>query len=202
MSRSARAGLTFLIFLVGSAAPARADWLLIPFVGSTFAGKSPFVFGTDAVGGKHWLFGGSAAWLTSHVLGLELDVAGVPNIFESDDPANIILVEASHAVTMSGNVIAAVPLSITGDSLRPYLVGGLGLARFSVRDRAGIGEPDHSETALQVGGGAIGYVSDRAGVRFDLRQISTLRRGDSLLGERIPRLSFWRATVGVVIRYR
>lgn len=203
MSGSARATLTLLICVLGPAAPARADWLLIPFMGTTFAGQSPAVapLDTEASSRKHWLFGGSAAWLTDNVLGLEADIAFVPGIFQSDNV--LIPVEGSYAVTLGGNVILAVPLSITRDSLRPYLVGGLGLARFGLRDRLCLEEcATFSEAALQVGGGAIGLVSDRAGIRFDLRQTRTLRREDSLLGDRRAKLSFWRATVGVVIRFR
>ena len=33
----------------------------------------------------------------------------------------------SDLMTLSGNVIAPVPLSVTGYSLRPYAIGGLGL---------------------------------------------------------------------------
>jgi len=171
----------------------------VPFIGGTFGGQSPVVFGSDAVGRKHWLLGGSGAWLTDSLLGVELDFALVPNIFESDNPDNLVLIEGSHAVTLGANVLVAVPF--TGGALRPYLVGGLGLAQFSVRDRLGVIEEDSSETAQQVGGGAIGLISERTGLRFDLRHVRTLRRGESLLGERIPKLSFWRATVGVVIRY-
>jgi hypothetical protein len=58
-----------------------------------------------------------------------------------------------------------------------------------------------NEPALQVGGGAVGLLGERTGVRFDLRQVRTIRREDALIGDRRARLSFWRATVGVVIRY-
>lgn len=202
MSRSARAGITLLIVLLGSATPARADWLLVPFVGATFAGQSTAVvqLDTNAAGRKHWLLGGAAAWLTDNVLGFEADVAFVPGIFQSENA--LIPVESSHAMTLGGNVIAAAPLSVTRDSLRPYLVGGLGIAQFGLRDQLCLDScATITETALQLGGGAIGLVSDRAGVRFDLRQVRTLRRGNTLLGDRQPKLSFWRATVGVVIRY-
>jgi hypothetical protein len=54
---------------------------------------------------------------------------------------------------------------------------------------------------MQLGGGATGLLSERAGVRFDLRHIRTLSRTDTILGDRATKLSFWRATVGVLLRY-
>lgn len=200
MSPSSRAALTLLLIFC-SAGYAHADWLLVPFAGSTFAGQSSAVqLDTEGVGRKHWLIGGSAAWLTDNVIGLEVDFAYVPGVFDSQNP--LIPTEESHAVTLGGNLIVAVPLSVTGDSLRPYLVGGLGLAQFRQLDQVCLNDCEtFTESALQIGGGAIGMLGDRTGVRFDLRQVRTLRRGDTLLGDRVPRLSFWRATLGVVIRY-
>jgi hypothetical protein len=196
-----RAGIAFLLLVLTTPANACADWLLIPFAGSTFAGQSPAVVPlSEAASHKHWMLGGSAAWLTDGVFGLEADFAFVPGMFDSENA--LVPVEGSYAFTLGGNLIAAAPLSVTGDSLRPYLIGGLGLAQFSQRDpNCLIDCVTFTESALQVGGGAIGMLSDRTGVRFDLRQVRTLRRGKTLLGEPVPRLSFWRATLGVVIRY-
>jgi hypothetical protein len=51
-------------------------------------------------------------------------------------------------------------------------------------------------------GGAIGFLDPNVGVRFDLRRFSSLASGESL-GPQIggSRLSFWRASVGVTLRY-
>jgi len=50
--------------------------------------------------------------------------------------------------------------------------------------------------------GAIGMLGDRAGLRFDVRHFSNLDRGErSGLSLSSPRLKFWRATVGVTLRY-
>ena len=54
---------------------------------------------------------------------------------------------------------------------------------------------------LQVGAGAIGLISERAGVRFDLRHFRALSRDTTLRGERASKLSFWRASVGFTLRY-
>ena len=190
-----------MLVVLALAADARADWLLTPFLGTTLAGQSAQVqFDPDAVATKHWLFGGSVTWLGGSVLGIEADFAWVPGIFEDDNTAS--LVTASSAITLSGNVIAALPVSVTRESLRPYLVGGFGTIHAKAEDRICLEDCEQlTEPALQVGGGAVGMINDRAGLRFDFRQVRTIRREENLTGERRAKLSFWRLCVGVVIRY-
>lgn len=199
MRRPFRGALFLTALFLASAPEARADWLLTPFIGTTFAGKSAFVtFEPEAVRAKHWLIGGSAGWLSDNVFGIEADVALVPGFFGDENP----IVTSNRVTTISGSVIAAVPLSITRESLRPYILGGFGLVHTVLEDQICLlGCVSESNGALQLGGGAIGLVTDRAGVRFDLRQIRTLAREDTLTGDRRAKLSFWRASVGVVVRY-
>jgi hypothetical protein len=55
--------------------------------------------------------------------------------------------------------------------------------------------------ALHLGGGAVGLISPRTGFRFEIRQFRSLERErDLLTTETKSRLTFWRATVGVVVR--
>jgi hypothetical protein len=55
---------------------------------------------------------------------------------------------------------------------------------------------------LAIGVGAIGFITDVTGVRFDLRYIKAISSGDvSIIPEQgSARLSFWRATIGFVFR--
>jgi hypothetical protein len=195
-----RLGVLAALLTLTAAAPAGADWLLTPFFGTTFAGQTTLpVLDPGGFEAKHWLIGGSFAWLSDNVVGFEGDVAFAPGVFVDDNEFD--LVKGSRATTLSGNVILAVPLAVTRESLRPYLVGGLGLIHAGFEEPSGVLDLGSNELAIQVGGGAIGMVSNRAGLRFDIRQSRTLGRADNLLGERAAKLSFWRATVGVVIRY-
>jgi hypothetical protein len=200
LSRSVRA-ILLAAFLLVPAPPAAADWLITPFIGTTFGGQSAVVqFDSDAVQAKHLLFGASVIWLSDRILGFEADAAFVPGIFEDDNSLN--LVESSYGTTLTGSVVTTLPLSITRESLRPYLLGGAGLVRATQEDPACIFECETlSEAALQLGGGVIGFINDRTGLRFDLRQTRTFRRDEGPLGDRRAKLSFWRATAGVVIRY-
>jgi hypothetical protein len=188
-----------LVVLCGSPGTARADYLFMPFIGGTFARQTVFFTGIEqGEGTTHVVFGGAAGWLSPGVLGLEGEFAYAPHFFEIDDPADIIL--GSNMLTLTGSVIVAVPLSVTQYSLRPYVIGGLGLAHsgisyFPPRDAVGDNTP-----AFNVGAGAIGFLTPRTGVRFELRHFRSFDREPNEFGEVLPRLSFWRFTVGVVIR--
>jgi opacity protein-like surface antigen len=187
-------------------AEARADFLITPYLGSEFAASTTLLdLDTGAASAKHWTFGGSVAWLSDRILGVEADFAIVPGFLQNSTE----LVTGSRVTTLTGSVIAALPLSVTRDSLRPYAVGGLGLIHATAEDPLGLNEScsnsDQRATCnwlgLQLGAGAIGLITNRAGVRFDLRHFRALSRDVTLLGERTSKLSFWRATVGVTLRY-
>ena len=189
------------------AAPARADVIITPFVGKTFAAQTTFLLAN--VDKQSWTLGGSATWLTDGVLGAEIDFGYAPRffgpnlLFSDQVAASVNLREpGSNVVTLTGNVVLALPLSVTRDSLRPYVSGGLGVLHAGADDLAGLNTVDRNLLALSLGGGAIGFLNNRAGVRFDLRHIrSTSRDVDRLTFANAPRLGFWRATIGVALRY-
>ena len=183
----------------GWSANAAADFLITPFVGSTFAGDTTLLdLDVGAASAKHLTFGGSAAWLSDQILGVEADFAMTPGFFQNSSGAGLVV--SSRVTTLTGNVIAAFPLSVTRESLRPYVTGGLGLMRATAEDLIGLNEGGNW-LGLQLGAGAIGFINDRTGIRFDLRNSRSLSRDTTLLGERKSKLSFWRATVGVTLRY-
>jgi hypothetical protein len=176
-------------------ASARADWLLVPFAGTGFGADTSFL--TLEASRAHTVLGVSGVWLTDGVFGLEGDVLYGPGFFENGD----ILAIGSSVATLSAGVLATLPLSVTRESLRPYLSGGLGFAHAGIDYTIDILEVNRTLATMHVGGGAIGFVSTRTGFRFDLRHVRSLTREDErLTGARRTQLSFWRLTVGVVIR--
>ena len=192
-----------LTVLCASPSPAAADWLIVPFLGTTFAADSTDVLTPDGLS-RHMVLGGSAAWLSDGLLGIEADVAYVPSFFDT----SIALgpVTQGNVTTLSGSVIVAVPVSITREGLRPYLTGGVGLLYGTPQgvspNLAGFFSDDRNLLGINVGGGAIGFITRRTGVRFELRQFRSLvRAGDAFNRDRRSRLSFMRAAVGVVVRY-
>jgi hypothetical protein len=188
-----------LLFWLASPGTARADQLVIPHVGAVFGGTTTLIDLDRGAGSKSFTFGASAAWLSQKVFGVEADVAHTPHFFGS---GNRSLILASSVTTATGNLIIAVPASVTRESLRPYLLAGVGLMHASSNDVVGIFSFDSNLWGLSLGGGAIGMLTPRSGVRFDLRQFRSLSPDDtaSTTSGR-ARLSFWRATAGVVFKY-
>lgn len=190
---------TVALFALLFTTDASADWLITPFIGTTFGADTGDLTLTPAAGiEKHGVYGVSGGWLGTQLFGVEGEFAFVPGFFQSSEAVNLTI--SSRVTTLFGNVLAAVPLSVSRDSLRPYILGGLGLVNVTREDQLSLVESDKS-LGLQLGGGALGFVSNRAALRFDLRHIRTLSRTTNVLGERETKLSFWRAAVGVAIRY-
>ncbi len=178
---------------------AAADWLLVPFVGGSFAPETTFVIPEEGSGRKLTL-GGSVAFLSDGFLGLEADFGHTPGFFQGDDPLGLVL--SSRVTTLSGSVILAVPLSITRESLRPYVVGGVGLLQARSRHVGGAIPVEEDLLAVNVGAGAIGMVTFQTGLRFDFRYIKAASGADGPFPRPgLSSLSFWRGTAGVVIRY-
>ena len=208
---SRRSNLT-LIALVTLAAwgafpcPASADLYFCPFIALKFGGETTLL-DVDAVAGsndaadkaKKVTWGGSVMWLGSGVLGVEGDIALTPGYFEGDQSQ----VLSSRVTTLLANIVLAAPLTLTRESLRPYVSAGWGLMRATsnIAPDAGLAF-SRNLSAFNLGGGAIGMVSRRTGVRWDLRYLRGIgtREGDTLTGG--ARLSYWRASMAVVIRTR
>ena len=105
--------LLFSLFLsCAPSATANADFLFTPFLGSTFGGDTTLLdLDVGAASAKHWTFGGSAAWLSDQIFGVEADFAMTPGFFENSTGTGLVV--SSRVTTLTGNVIAAFPLSVT-----------------------------------------------------------------------------------------
>ena len=193
----ARICTILFLLLTPRAALAQTDLLIIPFVGAKFHGATT-IFGGETVGQSKTTFGLSTAVLTDKFLGVEGDLSQTPQFF---GPGVRQTVSGSVVTTLTGNVIIAVPKAITQESLRPYLVSGIGLMRARVTTTAGLLNSRANLLGLDIGGGAIGFVSPRAGVRFELRHFKNLTNDSRAVTIGGTRLSFWRLTAGLVLRY-
>jgi hypothetical protein len=192
--------------LGASGAAADADVIFTPFVGKTFAASHTLSTSsgfpvTASVDKQTWIVGGSAIWVSDNVIGAELDFGYAPRFFKSDRVFNLVR-PGSNVMSLTGNVLLTLPLSVTRDSLRPYVTAGMGVLHAGVDDVISFSTVDRNLVALSIGGGAIGFLNNRTGVRFDLRHLRSTSTGvetSTLLTA--PRLGFWRATIGVAIRY-
>jgi len=196
--RKAAAYTVALLLLAPRPALAQANLLIIPFIGGKFAAHTSIAIGEPTANQKKVTFGLSADVLTDQFLGIEADVEQTPQFFGPGLRQTVI---GSTVTTLNGNLILADPKSITQESLRPYLVGGLGLMHARVNTTAGLLDTKSNLLGLDIGGGAIGFISPRAGARFELRHFKNLTNDAGAVTIGGTRLSFWRLTAGLVLRY-
>jgi hypothetical protein len=198
MSVSSRLLVCVLALLVP--APAAAEWQFMPWVGVKFGTESDFVDPDQALGRRKTAWGATVRFQTDGIFGVEADVGYVPGFFQADRA--VFNVTGSSVSTLTGHVVLATPLSLTGDSLRPYFSGGVGLLRTradTVRDI--YPELNRNLFGFTLGGGAVGFLSPRTGVRWDIRYFRNVsgEQADPLaLGS--TWISFWRANISLIIR--
>jgi hypothetical protein len=194
----------FLLLLLAPApahAQGAADLFVIPFIGVKFAGHTNIVDPASPqqpAGATKSTFGVSAAILGDGPLGIEGDFEHTPHFFEHGVGG---LISQSNVTTLTGNIIIAVPRAITRESLRPYLVSGVGLMHAHLQTIGNIFNTNSNLLGLDVGAGVIGFVSPRAGARFELRHFKNLSKDNAAVTFGSTRLSFWRLTAGLVLKY-
>jgi len=180
-------------------AQASIEWQIRPFAGVTFGGGTTLLDLESAAGHPHVVTGIGGA-LLGDVIGVDADLGYAPGFFEN---GNLHLVSRSSVITFTGNVVIGVPRHMTAYSLRPYVVGGFGLMHARTDDLQDLFPVRVTLPAVDVGGGATGFLSNRIGVNWELRYFRSVSgsvdpRAISLLPEQ---LSFWRASMGLVVRY-
>jgi hypothetical protein len=173
-----------------------AERQIRPYIGATFAGTTPSLNPEEAAGKPHPTIGISAVFL-GELFGADLDVADVPGFLESGDNH---LVLHSRVTTVCANVVLAAPHRLTEYSLRPYVIAGGGMMRIRETTSFSVFDISTVTPAFDVGVGAVAFVTNRAGVSWDVRRFQSFRDTQvQTVGE--GHLSFWRATVAAVIRY-
>ena len=187
-------------------ATAAADWQVRPFIGFTFGGATTFVDFEKAIETQNGIFGVSGGWL-GEIFGLEADFGRAPGFFQTDQPSDLVAAEpdllSSAVTTLTGNVVIALPKRMSGYGLRPYFSGGAGLMHVDTVGQIQIFEIHRTLPTLSLGGGVTGFLTNRVGLNWDIRRLSTLRGEGETLGNSLGReqLSFWRATMAVALRY-
>lgn len=196
-ARSTVAAIAGLLLI--SARTDAGDRQIRPFIGAALGGATTFVDPERVFGKANVVIGASAVFL-GEVFGAEVDVAAAPGYFESGDNT---LVRSSRVTTFAGNLVVAAPHRLTEYSLRPYFVGGGGLMRVRTTTTFNVFDISAIVPAFDVGVGVLGFVTNRAGVSWDLRRFQTLSTNPGKAGLSFGReyLSFWRASMAVAIRY-
>ena len=182
------------LFILAPAAPARADVVLTPYVGSLFGGD---------LSGNTASFGANAAFMGGGIFGAELGFNYAPEFVKAsvnnDDIAQMSLM---------GNLIVGIPIggSDQPGHLRPYLTGGGGLFRVSSAESQFFDSVSSNDFALNFGGGVMAFFTEHVGVRFDVRYFRTLTDDDPQSGIddinfELGDLNFWKWDVGAAFKF-
>lgn len=188
---------TMLAAMVLMLAPAsaRADWLFTPNVGAGFGGS--------ASGREHLSWGASIGWMGAGIFGWEADFAMTPEFFEGDDDDTDFF-DSSNVTSFMVNAIIGAPVGgTTGGGFRPYFSGGAGLLQSNIEDAAQLFEVSNSDFGINLGGGAMGFLTDHVGLRGDIRYYRSLSDPDedNEFDIDFGDFDFWRATGGVTFRW-
>jgi opacity protein-like surface antigen len=173
-----------LVALGAAPANASADWLFTPFVGGTFGGDSR---------GERITYGGALGFMGAGVLGLEVDFNYAPNFFEERE--FFAFPDDSNVTTLMANLMVGAPIG----GVRPYFTGGAGLLRTQVTSADNFFDIDDNSWGMNVGAGVMGFFSDHAGVRGDIRYFRRLQGDDTEID--LGQFDFWRGTVGLTFRW-
>jgi hypothetical protein len=183
---------------LAGAGPASAEWFVTPFIGLKFAGDTNFVDLEQGASNTKVTLGAAAGIVGEGLFGVEGEFGYSPRFFERSSGS---LIARSNVLTLMGNVIITAPRALTGYSLRPFVSGGGGLIHVGIHDVADVLSVDTNLFGINIGGGAVGVLTRRTSVRFDLRYFkSASSEEEASPGIGPTRISFWRASVGLAIR--
>jgi hypothetical protein len=182
-----------------SATAAAAEWHITPMVGLTFRGNTSIIDPESAATNTHPQLGGSVALVGRGIFGAEAITSLTPGFFQAGKD----IIASSRSFALMGNAFVTLPQRITEYSLRPYVSGGVGLLRVTKEEppTRNVFPLNANFAGLNIGGGAVGFLSAHTGVRFDFRYYSTLHSYD-LGGEALgtAHLRYLTLSVGVVLR--
>lgn len=190
-----------LVALVLSPAPAAADWIFTPHFGTTF--------GADTHGREHASFGGSLAQFDEDAFGWEADVAFVPDFFKGRYGTIDFTGSNSSVLSFMGNALIGLPIAGQHrDRVRPYVSIGAGLMQMHVESpvERSFFKTTTWEPGMNVGGGGVAFITNRIGVRGDVRYIRSFRDQPPSWTTGIDfdvapgNFDFFRATFGLTVR--
>ena len=182
------------LFLLVPAAPARADVVLTPYVGSLFGGD---------LSGNRATFGGTASFMGGGIFGGEFGFNYAPKFI----PAGVSNEDIAQ-MSLMGNLIVGIPVggSDQPGHLRPYITGGAGLFRVTSQESQFFDRVNSNDFAVNFGGGLMAFFSEHVGLRADVRYFRTLTDSDPGSGIddvdfSLGDLNFWKWDVGAAFKF-
>ena len=194
------------LFLLGAcASEAAAEWHFVPMAGLTMFGSTSMFDPESGTGRRHLNAGATVSWLSRGIFGVEAMTIWTPNFFAGeleseflDADANRSLVESSRALSLMTNVVVTLPQRWTEYGLRPFISGGFGLMH--ARTISEVFPTTVNVRGINIGGGAVGFLTNDTGLRFDVRYHSTLNRLEGAPAFGDAHLRYVTASIGLVIR--
>jgi hypothetical protein len=184
-----------VLAVAGTAAPARAQWVVTPYVAINVAGGAVQA-GKGGVGGSVGYFGGR--------LGLEFDIARHHHFFRDEGVSDLVpdprIDLDTDAWVFMGNLVAPVPIQGAPQWL-PYGTAGLGVIHAWFDGTGDLYDTDQDDLAFNVGGGVMYSLNDRVRLRGDLRYFRALVDENVREGGYFKDYDFWRATLGVTLAF-
>ena len=182
--------LLVLVLVLARPSPARADWMVSPFLGGQMGGDAPH---------KNTAVGISGGWKSGGWLGAEVDFSWAPQFFEQNG-----FTTERQVTTFMGNVVVSLPHGAHA-MFEPYVSGGLGLIRPTLSEPGGIFSlTDKNKLGADIGGGATVFFNRSVGVRGDVRYFHGLREQDSdpnAFNLDLAAFHFWRTSAGLAVRF-
>jgi hypothetical protein len=179
-----------IVLLSCTAASARADSFISPFVGFGFGGDSTTCVSLTNCEEKRLSWGVSIGSVKGNGgFGLEEDFAYAPDFFGKTSTGS------NAMFTAMTNLMIVIPAG----PIRPYVVGGFGLMRPHVTlDTSSL---SFSKTVIgyDLGGGLNIFLTHGFGVRGDVRRLRTLQNVTlGIFGN--DKIDFWRGSAGLTLR--
>lgn len=173
--------------LVGMAPRASADTILTPYAGVVFGGDT-----SD----RSRVYGGSLTFTGDSGTGFEVDFGYSPDFFGSDRTR----IPKNNLTTLMGNLFFSSRLS---HNSRMYVSGGGGLLKPRVDDADDFFDVSRNDFGVNAGAGLILGVSDRLGLRGDVRYFRNIGdpEADNEFDIDFGSFSYWRATGGLALTF-
>ena len=191
MKLRAVAAVVLAILILVPAAPARADVVLTPYIGSLFGGDLP---------NNKVSYGATAAFMGAGIFGAEVGFNWTPKFVPATATAGDV-----RQASLMGNLIVGIPI---GDSdqaghFRPYVTGGAGLFRATQKESDFFDRIHSNDFAVNFGGGIMAFFSEHVGLRGDVRYFRTLTDDNAGSGVdfELGDLNFWKFDVGAAFKF-
>lgn len=178
------------LFAAVSAAPARAEGFITPFLGFNFGGDQAANCASIRNCEQKRSNWGVAFGVTHGIFGFEEEIGYSKNFF-GDTPGG-----DNAVLTVMSNLMVQFPVG----PIRPYGIAGLGLIRPHERFNSSSLDINKNTLGYDVGGGVNLFLTPVVGVRGDVRHLHTLQ--DVTLGVfNNQKLGFWRASAGLTFKF-